>query len=84
MVLCMWHISLDGDLGRISVRCVQKCVASWPLAWKIEDIWMPSTTSVLTCLPTEKWVALFWKKPLTRLVEASTLPVPIGRGGWEL
>lgn len=82
MVLYMWHVSLDGDLGRISVRCVQKCVASWPLAWKIEDIWMPST-SVLSCLPTETWVALFWKKTLTLLVEASTLlllTVPWGGG----
>lgn len=47
-VLCVWHILLD-DLGRISVGCVQKCVVSWLLAWKIEDIWMPLTTSVLTC-----------------------------------
>lgn len=51
MVLWLWRISLDGDLGRISVGCVQKCVVSWLLAWKIEDIWMPLTTSVLTCFP---------------------------------
>lgn len=58
-VLCVWRISLDGDLGRVSFGCVQKCVASWPLAWKIEDIWMPMTISVLTCLTPEKWAALF-------------------------
>jgi len=52
-----------------------------PLAWKIEDIWMPLTISVLTCLPPEKWAALFWQKPLTILVEASALPVPTGHPG---
>lgn len=78
MVLCIWHISLDRDLGRTSAGCVKRCVASWPLTWKIEDIWMPLIIPVLTCLPPEKWAALFWQKTLTLLVEASALPVPTG------
>lgn len=51
IVLWLWHILLDGDLGRISVGCVQKFAVSWLLAWKIEPVWMPLTTSVLTCFP---------------------------------
>lgn len=80
MVLCIWHISLTRDLGRISVECVKKCVTSWLLAWKIEDIWMPLTIC-FHLHPSEKWAALFWPNALTLLMEASAVPVPAGHPG---
>lgn len=46
----VWHILLDGDLGRISVGCVQDCAVSWLLAWK-RGFLDALTTSVLTCFP---------------------------------
>lgn len=80
MILCIWHISLDGDLWKISFGCVRKYVASWPLAWKIEEIWIPLTTSVFTWKPS-------WKVGSSTLAKKNTLlhsSVPTGYLGLGL